>query len=157
MIIKFIAAIALVVILILYYYMQIQKNRIIESQNNINKLTDQYLLINHWLEAKNFGKSASDFCMFEGYRHIAIYGMAELANRLMEDLKDTEIIVDYGIDQDVSCSIARIENVYSMEEVLPMVDAVIVTPFHAYSAIKTDLERKLSCPVISLEEVIWSI
>lgn len=157
MIIKIIAVIALAVILFLYYYTQRQENRIIENQNDINKLTDQYLLINHWLEAKNFGKSVSDFCVLEGYRHIAIYGMADLANRLMDDLKDSEIIVDYGIDQDVSCSIARIENVYSLEESLPMVDAIIVTPIHAYSAIKTDLERKLSCPVISLEEVIWSI
>ena len=35
-----------------------------------------------------------------------------LANQLMEDLKGSSIQVVYGIDRDICCSNARIEDIY---------------------------------------------
>ncbi len=126
-------------------------------QNRINVLSDHFQLLNHWLEIKNEGKST--VCYFEemGYHHIAIYGMAELAIRLSEDLKGSSISVDYGIDRDVSCSMARIDKVYSPDDNLPETEAVIVTPYAAFEDIKKNLKMKVNCPIISLEEVVWSI
>ena len=71
-------------------------------QNRVNVLSDHFQLLNHWLEIKNEGKSAASYFEYMNYRHIAIYGMAELANRLLDDLAGSNIIVDYGIDRDVS-------------------------------------------------------
>ena len=51
------------------------------------KLQDHYWLLNHWLEFKNEGKTTASYFEDMGYHHIAIYGMADLANRLMEDLR----------------------------------------------------------------------
>ena len=126
-------------------------------QNRINVLSDHFQLLNHWLEIKNEGKST--VCYFEemGYHHIAIYGMAELAIRLSEDLKGSSISVDYGIDRDVSCSMARSDEVYSPDDNLPETEAVIVTPYAAFEDIKKNLRMKVNCPIISLEEVVWSI
>ena len=92
-----------------------------------------------------------------GYSHIAVYGMAELGNRLMEDLKGTPIQVDYGIDRDISCSIARIGEVYFPEDNLPEADVIVVTPYSSFEVIKKQLEEKVKCPIISLEEVVWSV
>ena len=92
-----------------------------------------------------------------GYKHIAIYGMAELANRLSEELEATSITIDYGIDWDVSCTSARIDEVYFPEDNLPETDAIIVTPYSSFDSIKAVLEKKVKCPIISLEEVIWSV
>ncbi len=123
----------------------------------LETLQDHYALLNHWLELKNEGKSVAQYFEEMEYQHIAVYGMAELGNRLMEDLEGSPIQVDYGIDKDAACSIARIEEVYSPEDMLPKTDVIIVTPYSAFEDIKKMLEKKVTCPVISLEEVVWSV
>ena len=123
-----------------------------------NKLSDNYQLLNHWLEVKNEGKSLAGYFLERGYSRIAIYGMAELANRLTEDLAGSGVEIVYGIDRDAGCSISRIAEVYSpQEDSLPEVDAVIVTPYYALEAIKKNLSGKVACPVVSIEEVVWSV
>ena len=140
------------------YVVNCHKNRQLNTvQKQAGTLLDHYRLLNHWLEIKNEGKSVASYFEDMGYSHIAVYGMAELGNRLMEDLKGTSVCVDYGIDRDISCSIARIGEVYFPEDELPKVDAVVVTPYTAFKSIKSQLEEKVKCPIISLEEVVWSV
>ena len=126
-------------------------------QNRINVLSDHFQLLNHWLEIKGEGKSTANYFEEMGYRHIAVYGMAELAIRLCEDLEGSMISVDYGMDRDISCSMARIREVYSPEDDLPETDVIVVTPYAAFDEIKKVLDKKVTCPIISLENVVWSV
>ena len=90
------------------YVMQAWKERQIRFwQNRNDYLSDQFQLLNHWLEIKSEGKSAAKYFLDRDYHHIAVYGMAELANRLLEDLEGSSVSVDYGIDRDACCSISR--------------------------------------------------
>ena len=134
-----------------------RKKELQSSQWHVNRFQDHYWLLNHWLEIKNEGKSVASYFEDMGYRHIAIYGMAELGNRLMEDLEGSSVQIDYGIDRDISCSITRIDEVYYPEDELPETDAIVVTPYSMFEEIKELLERTVKCPVISLEEVVWSV
>lgn len=122
-----------------------------------DKFKDNFQLLSHWLEVKNDGGSASEYFKDQGYGRIAVYGMGELANRLCEDLEGTGVEIAYGIDQDVCNTISRMDRVYSPDDNLEEVDAVIVTPFYAMDQIKSRLAAKVQCPVISLEEVVWSL
>lgn len=126
-------------------------------QYRINVLSDHFQLLNHWLEIKGEGKSTADYFKEMGYGHIAIYGMGDLGIRLAEDLEGGSVCVDYGIDRDISCSIARIEEVYTPEDELPDTDTIVVTPYAVFEEIKKNLENKVNCPIISLEEVVWSV
>lgn len=121
------------------------------------KYYDYYLLLSHWLEAKIHGHSTAEYFADEGYKTIAIYGMGELANRLYEDLERTDIVVRYGIDRDVAVSVSRIAEVFTLEDDLEQVDAIVVTPFFAFKTIRENLRKKITCPVLSLEEIVWSI
>lgn len=134
-----------------------QKKQLQTSQWHVQRFQDHYWLLNHWLELKNEGKSTASYFEEMGYRHIAVYGMAELGNRLMEDLEDSSVQIDYGIDRDISCSIARIDEVYYPEDDLPETDIIVVTPYSMFEEIKELLEKKVKCPVVSLEEVVWSV
>lgn len=127
------------------------------SQWNVERFQNHYWLLNHWLELKNEGKSVASYFEDMGYSHIAIYGMAELGNRLMEELESSTVQVDYGIDREIACSIARIDEVYYPEDVLPETDVIVVTPYSVFEEIKTLLEKRVKCPVISLEDVVWSV
>lgn len=125
--------------------------------NRIHVLSDHFQLLNHWMELRNEKKSVVSYFEEMGYQHIGIYGMAELANRLAEELADSPVCVDYGIDRDVACTIARMEDVYSPEDELPDTDVIVVTPYASFKEIKEILEKKVSCPIVSLEEVVWSV
>ncbi len=141
----------------LYFIKKNKKQKIDSLKQRIEVFFDHFQLLNHWLEVKNEGKSIATYFEKMGYYHIAIYGMAELANRLSEELSESSIHIDYGIDRDICCSIARIDKVYFPDDNLPETDAIIVTPYSSFESIKTILEEKVNCPIISLEEVIWSI
>ena len=141
----------------IYFVKKNQSQKIDGLKQRIEVLSDHFQLLNHWLEVKNEGKSIATYFEEMGYYHIAIYGMAELANRLSEELSESSIYIDYGIDRDICCSIARIDKVYFPDDNLPEIDAIIVTPYSSFESIKTILAEKVNCPIISLEEVIWSI
>lgn len=144
-------------LLSIYLMKQYKEKELKNYQNRINVLSDHFQLLNHWLEVKHEGKHISSYFEEMNYKHIAVYGMAELANRLSEELKESSVVIDYGIDRDISCSIARIDAVYYPEDELPAVDAVVVTPYSSFKDIKTVLEKKMNCPILSLENIIWSM
>lgn len=133
------------------------KEQIKALKDKNDKLSDNYLLLNHWLEIRNEERSAAEYFRDMGYKHIAVYGMAELANRLAEELENSDIQIDYGIDRDVSCTNSRIENVYSLQDELPVTDVVVVMPYYAFDGICRDLKKKVKCPIVSIEDVIWSV
>lgn len=116
-----------------------------------------YLLLQHWIEALYLHHRVSEYFEEEGYYNIAIYGMGDLANRLMDDLKDSGISVKYGIDQNAAGTVCKIEEIYSTDMELPEVDAIVVTPFYAFDDIYAVLRKKTIVPIISIEEVIWSL
>ena len=88
--------------LLYVYVMKYYKEKEIKNKKKrIDVLSDHFQLLNHWLEIKNEGKSIATYFEEMGYRHIAIYGMAELANRLSEELSESSVHIDYGIDRDI--------------------------------------------------------
>lgn len=122
-----------------------------------DKCTDNYNLLMHWLEIKNAGGSVASYFKDMGYKEVAVYGMWDLANRLIEDAESGGIRIVYGIDRDAACCISQLANVYSPEDELPEADVIVVTPFYAFDDIKNLLEKKVKCPIISLEDVVWSV
>lgn len=122
----------------------------------VEKFKMYYNLLNQWLSIKQEGQSLSRFFLDNNYKTIAIYGMGELGNRLFLELKDSTIVVKYAIDQEAGYTYSDME-VLSLDNELENVDAVIVTPIFAYRDISEKLSDKVNCPIISLEEVIYSL
>lgn len=143
--------------MLIYRWFSHMRQDLAGHQRETDKFKDNFQLLSHWLEVKNDGGSAAEYFRERGYRRIAVYGMGELANRLCEELEGTDIEVAYGIDRDVCNTISRMDTVYSPDDSLQEVDAVIVTPFYAMDSIRRKLSEKVKCPVISLEEAIWSL
>ncbi|GFI51205.1 hypothetical protein IMSAGC020_02415 [Lachnospiraceae bacterium] len=139
------------------YFKMGYKKKLFNLQERINVLSDHFQLLNHWLEIKAEGKNIVSYFEEFGCSHIAIYGMAELANRLTDELWDAGIVVDYGIDRDISCTIGRIREIYYPDDNLPETEMIVVTPYSDFEKIKKNLEKKVDCPIISLEEVVWSV
>ena len=112
-----------------------------------------YIMMDRWVEVKQKGKNLADFFRNEGYQKIAIYGMSYAGNRLVKELAGTGIEIKYGIDKDADniCSDVKI---YKPQDIMEDVDVVVVTPIFFFNEIAEELEKKYSCQIISLEDII---
>lgn len=127
-----------------------------ETEKITRKNSNLFLMMNQWVKLKQDGKNLASYFEKNGYYKIAIYGMSHAGERLVEELKNTEIKVKYGVDinADKICSSL---DVYSVEDELAEVDAVIVTPIFNFNEIKEGLSRKLDCAIISLEDILYVV
>ncbi len=114
------------------------------------------LMYNQWLATKQEGKSVVSFFKENGYNSIAIYGMSYVGERLLEELKDSEIIVKYAIDKNADHIYADVD-VVSPEDVLDEVDAVVVTSNFYFDAIEEKLQDKVDCPIINFEDILYEV
>ena len=91
-----------------------------------------------------------------GYKKIAIYGMSYAGETLLQELKGTEIEVSYGIDKNEKGIYSDI-NVVSIDKIEEDVDAIVVTAITYFNEIENTLSEKVSCPILSLEDILYEI
>ena len=121
-----------------------------------NKHLGLFLMMNQWVKVKQEGKNLSSYFQKNGYKKIAIYGMSYAGETLVDELKNSSIIVAYGIDQKAGSIYADID-IVSMDNNLEEVDAVVVTAIAFFDEIEQKLSERLDCPIISLEDILYEI
>ena len=115
-----------------------------------------FLMMNQWVKVKQEGKTLESYFRKNGYKKIAIYGMSYVGGTLLDELKETEIEVAYGIDKNVDCIYSDI-HIFDPGDNLDDVDAVVVTPIFFMDEIEEMLSVKMNCPIISLEDIMYEI
>lgn len=124
-----------------------------------NHLRDNMLLHN-WLSLKEKGICFSSFFEKYGYQNIAIYGMGKLGTHLLHELKQDCVRVLYGIDKNYKeCMVDSDIVIYSPEQEMPKVDAVVITIITQYGEIGRMLREKakMNCSMVAIEEVIYEL
>lgn len=137
-----------------------EKHSVEEQQEikAIDKYRSYYDLYNEWIKKINAGYSLESYFAENHYNKIAIYGMGEIANRLIEALSNSNIKVMYGIDRDTIKAFAEIDIMgLDEQEKFEDIDAVIVTPLFAFDKIRESLQHKVNCPIVSIEDVIYGL
>lgn len=128
-------------------------DKIIEQ---VQKLSDKHLklfkIMDMWVNNYQDDKRIDQYLQDKGINKIAIYGIGITGMTLYRELKNSKVEVCYGIDQ--SDKIVDGIDVLSLEDLLPEVDAVVVTPVTAFSEISINLEKKMKCEILSLEEIM---
>ena len=135
---------------------KVQASVVESTQDKVDKFKQYYNMLVQWLILKQAGKSLEQYFIDHNYKTIAIYGMGEMGSRLYDELKETSIVVNYGIDQEALGEYSELE-VFSKEEDYLDVDAIIVTATFAFDVIEEELRSKVHCPIISLENVVYDI
>ena len=151
----FFMAVNVLTIFISYKMIKSAKTTILKREKSIDKLKGYYNILNYWMDLKQSGDNICKYFHLNNYKRIAIYGMGELGFHLMDELKNSDIEVVYGIDDGLNSPRVKTEIKHNGDE-LEDVDMIVVTPVFAFDKIKNNLEKRVSCPIISLEEVIYS-
>lgn len=126
------------------------------EDGRVKRLNSYYDTLSGWLNFKQKGKRMDEYLLKCGYKKIAIYALGEIGIRLFYELKGTKVSVEYAIDQNIDAHVENLE-IVGREEKLKEVDAVIVSIGFAYEDIKKELESKLDCPILSLQNLVYEI
>ena len=133
-----------------------RKNAIDKIQDENMKFQEFYSILLQWVHMHNEGKTIGAYLKECGYLTVAIYGMKELGEELLYELKDSEVEVKYAIDRNAD-DIYVETNVYRPDDELEPVDAVIVTAIHWFDEIEKDMRKRMNCAILSLEDIIYDI
>ena len=110
-------------------------------------------MMNQWVWVKQEGKNLASYFEANGYKKIAVYGMSYAGETLLNELKGTAVEVAYGIDQNADGTNVNVSILTMKGDLLP-VDAVVVTAITFFDEIEEDLQRKVDCPILSLEDIL---
>lgn len=131
-----------------------------KKRMKLTELSDKHFvlmsLLNQWMKTKQEGKTLLKYFHDHQIDHIAIYGMSYVGERLYDELKDSDIEVKYIIDKNAD-KIYTEADVFTPDEILPEVAAIVVTPVFYYDEIKEILSQKVNCPILSLEDILYEL
>lgn len=130
-----------------------------DQVDNMHKTSDKhlalFLMMNQWVRVKQDGKTLFPYFEKYGYKKIAIYGMSYAGKTLLRELQNSEIEIVCGIDQreGMNSEIAMV----TMDDSWPDMDVIVVTAITFFEEIKENLSEKVSCPIISLEDILFEL
>lgn len=131
-----------------------------ESIDRAKSMSDKhlalFLMMNQWVKIKQDGKNLSEYFEKNGYKKIAIYGMSYVGETLIDEIKDSSVTVAYGIDKKADSIYADVD-VLSMDDDLKPVDVVVITAITFFHEIEEKLSERISCPIISLEDILYEV
>ena len=113
-------------------------------------------MMNQWVRAKQENKNITEYIERNNYKSIAIYGMNYVGERLLNELRGSAITVKYAIDKKADEMYSDIDIMFPNDE-LGDVDAIIVTAISFIDEVKQTLSKKVTCPIISLEDILYEL
>ena len=123
-----------------------------QLEKELEKAKMYYGIMNVWFSQEQRGKSLVPYMKKKGYQKVAIYGMAELGERLYYELTKGGLDVAYVIDQS-SYVLGEFELI-KPTDVIPKVDVIIVTAEYYFDEVKETLKIDKSTPIIGISTLI---
>jgi hypothetical protein len=143
-----------------HYFKKKNKNNKSKDVRGFEKYRKYYDVTNRWILLKNEGISIEKYFIDRGINSIAIYGMGELGNRLLEELKTSNSVeVKYGIDRAQGHTYIDfpIKSLKNTDERYDDVDLIVVTAVFDMEKIRIELESKTKSEIVSLDDVVFGL
>lgn len=112
-----------------------------------------YRILDEWMALKESGRDIDNILWNANCRRIAIYGMGRMCRHICSVLKDSRVQIIYIIDKK-PCDLYGY-HIVDMNYDFEIVDLVIYTDVDIEEKIKKQLESKLFCKIINLEDVVF--
>lgn len=141
-------------------YMYFLKKTAKCEKNAKKKFQGMYQVLAQWLILKYHNADILEYYRDNCYHKIAVYGMTPLADCLYEELKDTDVRIEYFIDKSFEKSYepsrVGIDMVGIDEAVIRgNVDAIIVTVISQLDGIRETLKHAgIKAPIIPISEML---
>lgn len=107
------------------------------------KLYQRKILVKDYLEKKNISS-------------VAIYGLGGIGTLLLQDLRQSDVNVLYGIDRRAR-ELREDIPIVTLEDSWKTVDMIIVSASVDYEELKNQIERHTDCKVMLLDDIIMEL
>ena len=122
-------------------------------KNNEEKFRAYFWLMNKWMYLRNIHESLIKSPIIQKKKKIAIYGLGHIGKRLIEELQNEEINIEFVIDQNAPTYFADF-NIFTLNEEFPEADLIIVSVICDFDQVRKDLNGKTEAEIVSLETII---
>lgn len=137
------------------YSVRIAISMLNKVQKELDKNKQLFHLMNRWVKIQQRGIHLYKCLERKGFKKIAIYGMGIVGERLLEELRQSEIEVSYGIDINAKNIYSTLKIVTPSED-FQEIDAIIVTSIGVFEEVEDMLIGKgVSCPILSFEDLLF--
>lgn len=120
----------------------------------IDKYEMYYNLMERWLTIHEEGRTIPQVLETMGFSTIAVYGLGKIGKHVINEIKKSNVNVQYAIDRVRSGKYDSLV-VKRVDEPLPKVDAIIVTTIYDFEEVEEMLAKKVNYSIISLEEILY--
>lgn len=126
-----------------------------ELRDRLAKFEDYFAVTNKWLKNRNQGISVAEYFRKNEFSRIAIYGMGEIGKRLYEELHLEGIEIEFVLDRRAQRLDSNLK-ICNIEDEIPPVDVIVITPTFDYDAIEQTLREKTNCRIVSIRDVVMN-
>ena len=127
-----------------------------EMEETLKKVHVLYCAFDRWLQIHQAGTTLVEYFTKHNYKTVAIYGMKELGERLIDELRDSDIKVCYTIDKNADQIYSNVDIVTPDDDLEP-VDVIVVTAIYYFNEIENMLSEKVDYPIVSLEDILYEM
>lgn len=80
--------------------------------------------------------------------------MNEIAERLLDELADTNICVECIIDKNADGICIDDTRIVYPDNIPSSINAIVVASIHYFEDIRNELSKRCECPIVSLKDVV---
>lgn len=149
-------AISAVLLLYVTCFFFITKKELEREKADVKRMGGVLALANQIIRANTQGKTISRKIEERGITSMAIYGMGEIGERLMEDiLLNSSVRLLYGIDIKAA-ELYMAVPVYTLEQAAGMEkpDLILLTVGGGSDSLRKEIREKMSCEVMTIGELL---
>ena len=132
------------------------KKELEREKAGVKKIGGLLATANRIIRANSRGKTISNKIEELGIRTMAIYGMGEIGERVMEDiLLNSSVKLLYGIDIKAA-ELYMAVSVYTLQQAAGMEkpDLILLTVGGGSDSLKKEIREKMSCEVMTIGELL---
>lgn len=118
-----------------------------------DRSTSYWKVFDLWMEVLEQGDKIEEFFVKHGYKNIAIYGLGMMGRHLMKQLRETSVVIDYGIDRRGNDA-KQLFPIYKPTEDLPAADVIIVAVTYDLNEIYSALKERTDADIVFLSEIL---
>lgn len=134
----------------------ITKQELEREKAGVKRMGGLLALANRIIRANSQGKTISKTIEERGITSVAIYGMGEIGERIMEDiLLNSSVRLLYGIDIKAA-ELYMAVPVYTLQQAagIEKPDLIILTVSGSNNSLRKEIQEKMSCEVMTIGELL---
>lgn len=128
----------------------------VKTKTELEKFRNYTRILEQWIALKQINISFGSWFEENNFHKIAVYGLGRIGQLFLNELMNSNVEICYGIDKGQIAGIPKVK-VVNPEAEFDEVDLVVVTAMAGFHEIKSLINAKVHCPVVSLEDIIYEL